>query len=483
MLDKAFLSHLKAATDVEVLTAPSDCWTYGYDNSRLHAMPDAVVFPLEHEQVAAIVGKCYQHRIAITARGRGTNTTGATVPTRGGIVMSFERMKKIIEINAGDHTLRSQPGALNTEIQNYCKPYGLFWPPDPSSADYSTLGGNLACNAAGPRAVKYGTARENTLGLKAVTGDGKSIVTGTQTTKGVVGLDLTRLIVGSEGTLAMITEATLKLIPSPPHKRIMRACYHSVEAAAHAVTAIMAQAATPSALELMDATSVRLVHRHGDVKLHAETQALLLIEADGDHAALAAAVEGIQRAATNEGLISFDIANNPGEAKKLREARKKLSPTLRSLATGKINEDVVVPVSQLAVFIRKIHAIGDRHRLNIASFGHAGNGNLHVNVLYESKDPEQKHAAERCVSEIFDATLALGGTLSGEHGVGLVKKNYVAREISPETLELSRRIMRVFDPRGIFNPGKGIPSPEVPRSEDPNINSGASDSPPGSGYE
>ena len=462
MLDKAFLSHLKVASGAEVLTAPGDCWTYGYDNSRLHAVPGAVVFPLEHEQVVAIVGECCKHRIPITARGRGTGTAGAAVPVPGGVVMSFERMTKIIEINAGNRTLRSQPGALNTEIQNYCKPYGLFWPPDPGSADYSTLGGNLACNAAGPRAVKYGTARESTLGLKAVTGDGKTIVTGVQTTKGVVGLDLTRLIVGSEGTLALITEATLKLVPTPPHKKTMRACYRSVEAAANAVTAIMAQAATPSALELMDTTSVDLVRKHGDIELHAETQALLLIETDGERGTLAEASDRIESAAENDGLLSFDAADSPEEAKKLREARKKLSPVLRTLATGKINEDVVVPVSELAVFIRKIRAIGNRRRLTIAGFGHAGNGNLHVNILYEANDPEQKQAAERCVSEIFDATLELGGTLSGEHGIGLVKKNYVAREISRETIELSREIMRVFDPHGILNPGKGIPSPESP---------------------
>lgn len=462
MLDTTFISRLQEASGAEILTAPGDCWTYGYDNSRLHAVPDAVVFPLDHEQVAAVVRECCEHRVPITARGRGTGTTGAAVPIRGGIVMSFEKMAKIIETNTADRTLRAQPGVLNTTIQEHCRPHGFFWAPDPGSADYSTLGGNLACNAAGPRAVRYGTARENTLGLKAVTGEGKTIITGTRTTKGVVGLDLTRLILGSEGTLAVITEATLKLTPLPPHKKIMRACYRSVEASVNAVMAIMAQAEIPSALEFMDAISVRLVREHSGTTLNAATQALLIIEADGEYETIASTISSIQGAATNEGLISFDVANDQREADKLREARKKLGPTLRTVATGKINEDVVVPISKLAGFIRELDDIGSRCRLRIASFGHAGNGNLHVNILYETSDTGQREAAERCVSEIFDTVIRLNGTLSGEHGVGLKKKNYVAREITADTLDMMRRIMRTFDPRGILNPDKCIPdtSPE-----------------------
>ena len=461
MLDEAFISRLEAATGAEILTEPSDCWTYGYDNSRLHAVPDAVIFPLEHEQVVATVRECCKHKVPITARGRGTGTTGAAVPTRNGIVMSFERMAKIIEINADNRTLRSQPGALNGAIQDYCEPYGLFWPPDPGSADYSTLGGNLACNAAGPRAVKYGTARENTLGLKAVTGEGKTIMTGVQTTKGVVGLDLTRLIIGSEGTLAIITEATLRLVPLPPYKKTMRACYRSTKAAANAVKAIMAQKATPSALELMDTVSLRLVREHGGVELNSAIQALLIIEADGELDTLAGIINGIKTAATNAGLVSFDIADDPHEADTLWKARKRLSPALRTVATGKINEDIVVPVSELAEFIQEINTISEKFQLTIASFGHAGNGNLHVNVLYESGDPEQEQSAKRCVSEIFDTVLRFGGTLSGEHGVGLTKKDYVTREISKDTLDLTHKIMRTFDPHGILNPDKGIPLPSA----------------------
>ena len=452
----SFITHLRKSTGMEILTEPADCWPYGYDNSRLHTVPDAVVFAYTHEQVVATVCACRDHKVPLTAHGRGTGTAGAAVPVRHGVVISFERMADILEINPANRTLRSQAGVTNQAIQNYCKPHGFFWPPDPSSANYSTLGGNLACNAAGPRAVKYGTARENTLSLKAVTGNGQTIVTGVQTTKGVVGLDLTRLLIGSEGTLALITEATLKLTPLPTCKKTMRACYRSIEDAAAAVAAIMSQPATPCALELMDEVSVHLVREHTDTVFAPATRALLIIEADGEPDGLDETVHALKQAASNPGLLKFDVADAE-RAEELWAARKNLSPTLRTIAAGKINEDVAVPVSQLAAFIHQLNQISARHQLTIASFGHAGNGNLHVNILYEPSDTVQKEATEHCLADLFDAVLALGGTLSGEHGVGLAKRDYVAREISPQTLAVTRAVMRAFDPHGILNPDKGIP--------------------------
>ncbi len=457
MSDEQFIHRLRKSTAAEILTEPADCWPYGYDNSRLHAVPDAVVFARDHEQVAAAICTCRDDRVPVTARGRGTGTTGAAVPIRGGVVISFERMTDIFEMDAASRTLRAQPGVTNRALQDYCKPHGFFWPPDPGSADYSTLGGNLACNAAGPGAVKYGTARENTLGLKAVTGDGRTIVTGVRTTKGVVGLDLTRLLIGSEGTLALITEATLKLTPLPPCRKTLRACYRSTETAAAAVAAIMAQPAVPCALELMDATSVRLVCEHAGIGLDPATRALLLIEADGEPDTLDHTVRALEHAARNTGLLSCDTAADEQEAAELWGARKALSPALRTIAAGKINEDVAVPVSQLAALIRQLDELGAAHRLTIASFGHAGNGNLHVNILYEPDDAAQREAAERCLSQMFDAVLMLGGTLSGEHGIGLAKRDYVAREIPRDTLDVTRAVMRAFDPHGILNPDKNVP--------------------------
>ena len=457
MLDGGFIPQLRQSTNAEILTEPADCWAYGYDNSRLQHAPEAVVFAITHEQVVATVCACRDHRVPLTARGRGTGTTGAAVPIQGGVVISFERMDKILEISPTNRTLRAQAGVTNRAIQNSCAPHGFFWAPDPGSTDYSTLGGNLACNAAGPRAVKYGTARENTLGLKAVTGDGKTIITGVQTSKGVVGLDLTRLLIGSEGTLALITEATLKLTPVPTRKKTMRACYRSAETAAAAVATIMAQPATPCALELLDAACLRLVRRHIGGELHPAARALLLIEADGENDTLEETARTIEQAAHNDGLLAFDAAAD-SRAAELWQARKALSPALRNLAAGKINEDVAVPISELAALIHHLEELGARHRLLIAGFGHAGNGNLHINILYDPDSDAQTAAAERCLADTFDRVLSLGGTLSGEHGIGLTKRDWVAREITPSTLDVTRAVMRAFDPRGILNPEKNIPS-------------------------
>ena len=461
MLDEKFIDHLKIATSAEILTNPADCWPYGYDNSRLHTTPEAVIFVNDHEQTAATVCACRDYGVPLTARGRGTGTTGASVPVRGGVVISFERMAEIIEIDVANRTLRAQPGALNGTIQAYCKPHGFFWPPNPSSANYSTLGGNLACNAAGPSAVKYGTARENTLGLKAVSGNGQTIITGTQTTKGVVGLDLTRLLIGSEGTLALITEATLKLTTLLPFKKTMRACYQSIEGAVDAVTKIMAQPTLPCTLELMDEVSLQLVQKYTDIKLDSATKTLLMIEIDSDKNTLDETIRTFKCVTHNNDLIHFEIANNEHEVNELWRARKNLSPTLRMIATGKINEDIVVPISKLAKFIQKVDQLSKHYQLTIACFGHAGNGNLHVNILYDTNEPTQEKNAHLCLSDVFDTVLELGGTLSGEHGVGLTKRDYIAREISCHTLDITRQIMQVFDPQGILNPDKGIPPVSV----------------------
>ena len=440
-----------------VLTDAADCWTYGYDNSRLHATPAAVALVTSHEQVMAIVKICNRARIPITARGRGTGTTGAAVPERGGLVVSFERMRDILEIDPGSRILRAQTGALNQEIQDYCKTYGFFWAPDPGSAEFCTLGGNIACNAAGPRAIKYGTARENTLGLKAVSGSGNEIITGTRTTKGVVGLDLTRLLIGSEGTLALITEATLKLTPLPTHYRTMCASYDRLEAAAGAVAAIAAQPMTPCALEIMDQTSLQLLREQSGLNLPQRAQAMLLIEADGDGKTVEAASQSIRNAALNDGMLSFDTAANAHEASTLRNARKQLSPALRKIAAGKINEDIVVPVSKIAPFIRSVEALARQYRLTIATFGHAGNGNLHVNILFDPAAEKQARAAHQCLHEMLNATLAFGGTLSGEHGIGLTKRDYISSEIPAHSLQIMHSITRLFDPNDILNPGKSLP--------------------------
>jgi D-lactate dehydrogenase len=427
---------------------------YGYDNSRREAMPDAVVFPTTHAQVVALVRACREARAPLIARGRGTNTTGASVPVGGGIVASFERMNRIVAIDPANRLAIVEPGVLNADLQMALKPHGLFWPPDPTSAPYCTIGGNLACNAGGPRAVKYGATRDNVLALRAVAGSGEDFRCGTPTTKGAAGYDLTRLLIGSEGTLAVVTEATLKLTPSPRATRTLRATYTDIEAAAAAVARIMAQPTTPSALEFLDSESLRLARSRGGDAVP-EAGAMLLIETDGDESALDGAVGAITTAARGEGLIDLAAAKTADEIAALWAARRALSPALRTLSPKKINEDVVVPVSRIPALVAAMRELSQRYELPIVCFGHAGNGNVHVNVL--PRDEAELARAEECLRDVFATVIRLDGTLSGEHGIGLAKRDFMPLAIDASALALMRRVKSEFDPEGILNPGKLLP--------------------------
>ncbi|MES9901231.1 MAG: FAD-linked oxidase C-terminal domain-containing protein [Sedimenticola sp.] len=442
-----------------IVTDPGDCWPYGYDNSRRHALPQAVLFATSHQQVHAIVVLCNRLQIPLIPRGTGTGTTGATVPDHGGIILSLERMNRIIEIDPANRIARVEPGVSNGALQEALAQEGFFWPPDPTSAAVCTIGGNLAYNSAGPQAVKYGTPRENTLGLRAVTGAGDEIRTGVITSKGVVGYDLTRLLIGSEGTLAIITEAVLKLTPLAEAKLTLQALYRDMHAAAHAVSAIMAQAITPCALEFMDGAAIDMVRGYSDLDLPEGAGALLMIEVDGPRHNLEQAAAVVKSAAEVDGALSVDIAQTEEEVERLWRTRKALSPALRNVAPKKINEDVVVPVSRIPDLIAGLEELSKKNDIQIVNFGHAGNGNIHVNLLTDPDDAEKMARAHHCLDALFNLVLELGGSLSGEHGVGLEKRDYIDREIDPATLALMHRIRRQFDPKGILNPGKTLPPP------------------------
>lgn len=453
------LSRLAAIVGPEqLLTDAADRLPYGYDNSRLQALPRAVVFATGHEQVVEIVRLCNAEGIPLVARGRGTGTTGATVPLDNALVLSLERMDRILELDPANRLMVVEPGVTNQAVQDAAAVHGFFWPPDPTSAAVCTLGGNLAYNSAGPRAVKYGTPRENTLGLRAVTGAGEEIRTGVRTTKGVVGYDLTRLLIGSEGTLAIITEATLKLTPLQPARRTLRAVYRNMNSAAAAVSRIMAQPVVPCALEFIDGAAIEMVRRHASVALPEQAGAMLMIEVDGTEDAIEAAAEAVSHAARGEDLVELSTARTTGEVQGLWATRKALSPALRNIAPKKINEDVVVPVSRMAELIDGLQGLSRQHGIPIVNFGHAGNGNIHVNLLVNPDDPAQMQAAEPCLDQVFQLVLSLGGTLSGEHGIGLVKRDFVARELDRASLALMRGIKDQFDPKHILNPGKGFPA-------------------------
>lgn len=452
-------ARLRATLPAErVLSDPAECITYGYDNSMRVALPQAVVFALTHDEVRAVVEICHEFGLPLVVRGRGTNTTGATVPIAGGIVLSMERMNRILRISPGDRLLICEAGALNGEVQDAAAEHGLFWAPDPTSLAYSTVGGNLGCGAGGPHAVKYGTARDNVLGLRAVTGAGASIRTGCMTTKGVVGYDLTRLLVGSEGTLAIITEATLKLLPKPQAKKTLRACYADVRAAAEAVARVMNQPETPSALEFMDGEALRLAEAYQPTGVPAGAGAMLLMEVDGNAESIDVGLRAVVAAAQGPGLIELRTAASGAETEALWACRKALSPSLRRIAPKKVNEDVVVPVTRIPDLIEGLTALSLQHGIRIVNFGHAGNGNMHTNLLADRQDPAQMQAVQACLEDVFRLVLRLEGTLSGEHGIGIEKRDFVGWEIDGDTLDLMRALKHTLDPAGILNPGKALPA-------------------------
>jgi D-lactate dehydrogenase len=430
---------------------------HGQDDSRRAALPEGVALPRTREQVVALVRACRGHRVPIVARGAGTGTTGAAVPTQGGIVVSFARMNRILELRTADRCAVVEPGVLNGELQQALMPHGLFWPPDPSSADLCSVGGNLATNAGGPRAVKYGTARDNVLGLVAVTGTGELVRCGGAYTKDSTGYDLTHLITGSEGTLALIVEATLKLSPRPVAQAGLRVLYRDAGAAAAAVSRIMARPVTPAMLEFMDRSAIALLRRNGsDVP---EAGAMLLVEADGDDDTLPYALQALADAAEGDGdgMLALDVATDGSARDRLWAARRALSPALRTIKPGKINEDVVVPVSRIPELVAGVEALAAAAQLPIVVFGHAGNGNLHVNIMYDDGDPAETTRAHAALPQVFAHVLALGGTLSGEHGIGLSKRDFMADAFDVATLEAMRAIKAALDPDDILNPGKVLP--------------------------
>jgi D-lactate dehydrogenase len=455
MLSPEFVAALQAELgEGHVLTDPADCYPYAYDNSRKIYPPEAVAFAENERQVQAVVALCNRSRVPLTARGRGTGTAGGSTPEQGGVVLSLERMRRIIQVDPANRVMVVEPGVLNQEIQDAARPHGFFWPPDPSSAAYCSVGGNLATCSGGPHAVKYGVTRDHVLGLKAVTGKGELIKTGCYTTKGVVGYDLTRLLIGSEGTLAVITEATLRLTPLPAGTGGITAHYRDIAACAAAIAAIMAQPQTPSALEFLDSAALDLIRGRHPGMLPDESRALLLIEVDGSKAQILEATEAILASCRNDGLIRAEAV---ADTAALWAARKALSPLLRDIAPKKINEDIVVPVSRLPELLEGLGQLSARYRIANVNFGHAGNGNIHVNLLVNPDDADETARAEACLGEMFDLVLGLQGTLSGEHGIGREKRAYVAKEIDRPTMALMKEIKVAFDPNGILNPGKLFP--------------------------
>jgi D-lactate dehydrogenase len=459
MLSERALAAFRSALGVDrVFDDAATCELYAQDETPRHVRPDAVLFPTSHDDVVALVGIAYEHRIALTPRGAGSGNVGGALPSPGSIVVSFECMRRVLEFDPDNRLIVVEPGVVTEEIDRIARDAGLFYPPDPGSGAYCRIGGNLAMNAAGPRAVKYGVTRDFVLGLRGVTGSGEEIRTGCRTTKGVTGYDLTRLLVGSEGTLALVTEATLRLLPAPEAVATLRVCFASNRAALDAVSRVMHQDVMPCALEFMDHRAIDAIRPTGAASdLPPGTRALLMVEADGANQDLPRQIAALEKALVGDGLLDMRSGFTRDDITLLWTARKSLSQAVKQIAPLKINEDVVVPVSQLADFVDFIDHMAAVHRLPVVSFGHAGNGNLHVNLMVHPDDKDEMARAHIALDALMQRVLTLGGTLSGEHGIGTEKRRFVAQEIEPATLDLMRAIKLQFDPRGLLNPGKLFP--------------------------
>jgi D-lactate dehydrogenase len=459
ILAEAILAEFRAALgDARVFDAPEVLALYSHDETPRSVTPGVVLFPSCHEEVETLVRIADRYRIALVARGAGSGNVGGAMPVAGGAVVSFECMTRILEFRPEDRLIVVQSGVVTEDIGRAVRHAGLFYPPDPGSGAYCRIGGNLAMNAAGPRAVKYGTTRDWVLGLRAVTGSGEALTTGCRTTKGVTGYDLTRLLVGSEGTLALITEATLRLAPSPEAIATLRVCYDANATACAAVTRIMNNPVVPCALEFMDRRSIDAIRDTGAADdLAPGTQALLMVEADGPASDIPRQIAALKHALTGEGLLDIAEGVSPDTAALLWRARKSLSHAVKRIAPLKINEDIVVPVSRLSEMVAFLDAQAEALNIPVVVFGHAGNGNLHVNFMMHPERADEMRRVPEALSRMFDKVLELGGTLSGEHGIGTAKRDWIARELAPASLALQRAIKASFDPRGILNPDKMFP--------------------------
>jgi glycolate oxidase len=439
-----------------VLHTPEDLAVYSYDGTFAEELPEVVVLPATTGEVSQVVRLASEARIPIVARGMGSGLAAGSIPlNNGGMVISLTRMNQILEIDTENAIVRTEAGVITADLQSAVEKLGLFYPPDPSSIKHSTIGGNIACNAGGPRCLKYGVTGDYVLGLTIVLADGRILKTGGKPIKDVTGYDLNGLFTGSEGTLGLITEALLRLIAKPRAAKTALAEFASLNDASRTVNAILVAGIVPASLELMDQTAIVCIEEAMHLGLNTDVEASLIIETDGaDEQTITGEIEACVRICRETGAQTVKLAKNETERATLWKARRSISPSLARKAPNKLGEDITVPRNAIPEIVQRLRVISAKHGLPIVIFGHAGDGNLHPNILFDKRIPEQWHTAEQMVAEIFDASLAVGGTLSGEHGVGVLKRPYLERALGPVSIEMQRRIKQALDPRNILNPGK-----------------------------
>jgi len=456
MLDEDIQKRLEAIVGREnVERSNASLLAYSYDSTpQFQAMPDAAVAPRNTKEVAAIVKLCNEYKIPIVPRGSGTNLCAGTTPLEGGIVLLFRHMNQILEIDEENLTMTVQPGVYTQDVFRAAEEVGLFYPPDPGSMHISQIGGNISENSGGLRGLKYGVTRDYVLGLEIVLPNGEVIQTGGKLAKDVAGYDLTRLYVGAEGTLGVITSAILKLIPQPETKKTMLALYHDLEAAAETVSAIIANRIIPATLEFLDQATVKVVEDFAQIGLPLDAKAVLLIEQDGPEEVVARDMEKIEQLCRDNQAFDVSVAQTKDEAEALTTARRSALSALSRLKPTTILEDATVPRSEIAKMVKAINEIAKKYDITICTFGHAGDGNLHPTCLTDVRNKDEIARIEDALEEIFVKAVELGGTITGEHGVGVMKLPYLHLKVGEAGIEAMRNIKKALDPNYIMNPGK-----------------------------
>ena len=458
-MHKVILAQLEKITGKDgVLSTPEDLAVYAYDGTFEDHRPDFVVLPRTTEQVSQVMQIAANERIPLVTRGMGSGLAAASVPFQGGIVLAMTRMNRILEIDQGNAVAHVEAGVVTADLQAAVEKLGLFYPPDPSSIRHSTIGGNIACNAGGPRCLKYGVTGDYVLGLTVVLADGRILRTGGKPIKDVVGYDLKALFTGSEGTLGVITEAMLRLTAKPKFARTALVEFAALEDASRTINAILAAGIVPATLELMDETAIACIEEAMHLGLPLDVEAILLLETDGsDEASVLRESEEAARICMQCGARQVKLAREEVERAKLWQARRSVSPALARRAPNKLGEDITVPRSAIPEAVKGLKAISAKYGMPIVIYGHAGDGNLHPTILFDKRDPEQWAKVQQMVAEEFALALELGGTLSGEHGVGALKRPYMQKALSPLSIEIQKRIKSALDPLNILNPGKVFP--------------------------
>ncbi|MEZ4254925.1 MAG: FAD-linked oxidase C-terminal domain-containing protein [Polyangiales bacterium] len=454
--DRALRELAHALRDDCVVTDPDVCAAYAKDESEARPIvPAAVVRAESTADVAAVMRVASSHGLPVTPRAGGTGRVGGAVPVEGGIVLTLEKMADLKDLDRANGTATVAPGLVTGELHARTEAEGLFYPPDPNSSAGCTIGGNIATNAGGPRALKYGVTGKYVRGLEVVTADGSVLALGRGTRKGVTGYDLASLIVGSEGTLAIVTEATLALVPAPEGRATLLAFFDDEARIEPALASLYAHRLDPRCAELLDARTLALMQTHAALQVPAGAHAMLLVELDGDLVAMDAALERAGNALLEAGALDVLAAKHGGDRERLWTARREMSRTLRGVARHKMSEDVVVPRTRLGELIRATREISEDVELEMPSYGHAGDGNLHVNFLWN--DDGEWPRVERGIGALFRRVIDLGGALTGEHGIGIMKAPYLGLEQSADVIALESRIKALFDPKGVLNPGKIFP--------------------------